>query len=182
MGTEREENLINFERAYLKALKYRRTSLLLRAMKGLHFKELVVDTCCGWGQDLMCLRVAFQRVVGIERHPEIYQFLCCARDQFSLDGVEILPGDAKDYRGEGRVFYMDPMYSPGNRAKSMAKKSIQLLKQMCGSDTDQEELLLALLDKNPKRVVVKRGVKTPPLFSKKVKFSLPGRLIRFDIY
>lgn len=176
------KNPIDFERAYLKALKTRRNGLLLRAMKGIDPNELVVDTCCGWGLDLMCLRVAFKRVVGIERHPLLYGFLQEAVDKFSLGGVEILKGDAKDYEGEGRVFYMDPMYPPGNRAKSLGKKSIQLLKKICGSDTDQEELLSTLLRKNPKRVVVKRGIKTPPLLSRKMRSSLSGRLIRFDIY
>ena len=173
---------IDFESSFRRARQLRGGNLLLRSMKGLGPDELVVDTCCGMGDDLMCLRGAFQQVVGIERHHIIYQLLKDAQQRFSLGGVDIICADARNYHGPGRVFYMDPMYPPGSRGKSLAKGPMELLKQLCGQDQDQEELLAALLAKGPKRVVVKRARRLPTLFPKKVKYAFEGKLVRFDIY
>ena len=151
-------------------------------MKGLDPGELVVDTCCGMGDDLMCLRTAFKRVVGIERNPVVYRMLADARQHFSLGGVEILLGDARDYDGPGKIFYMDPMYPPGPRKKSRAKGQVEWLKTLCGDDPDQGELLQALLAKRPERVVCKRPLRSRVLFPDKIRYTLKGKLVRFDIY
>ncbi|MCY4644114.1 MAG: class I SAM-dependent methyltransferase [Bacteriovoracales bacterium] len=184
-ASERMElsNRVDFERFYRKALRGpREKNLLAKAFKGLHSDELVVDTCCGLGEDLMRLRALFSRVVGIERNPFLARLLQKAQRHFSLGGVEIIEGEAKAYDGPGRVFYMDPMYPLGPRQKSLAKRPLELLKKICGPDGDQVELLEALLDKKPRRVVVKRPLKARPLLGERVKFTLEGKLIRFDIY
>lgn len=142
----------------------------------------IVDTCCGWGDDLILLRTTFKQVIGIERHPILYALLKDAQRRFSLGGVEILFKDSRYYEGPGLAFYMDPMYPRPTRKKSKSHKRMELLKTLCGEDEDAEDLLQVLLAKRPQRVILKRPLKAPILFPRQISRSIKGKLIRFDIY
>ena len=175
---------IDFEQSYRQGLKRKNTQddLLLRSFKGIPPEGPLVDTCCGLGDDLMVIRTAFKKVIGLERHPILYALLKDAQKRFSLGGVEILFQDSRSYKGPGEVFYMDPMYPSLSRKKSLAPKRIELLKKLCGQDEDAEDLLRGLLDKGAKRIVLKRPLKSPVLIPLKRQRALSGKLIRFDIY
>jgi len=79
------------------------------------------------------------------------------------------------------VVYLDPMY-PHRRKSALAKKEMQLLRQLVGDDEDASELLLAALASAKQRVVVKRPRLAPVLVGSAPGFQITAPNTRFDIY
>lgn len=83
-------------------------------------------------------------------------------------------------RNEFEVIYYDPMFEDANE-KSSPRKEMRIFRVFIGKDQDVEEVLRAALEKNAKRVVVKR-----PKHSAHISFSAPleftGKATRYDVY
>ena len=185
LAQEGRDYAIDFERIWEWGRRRGRGNLLLKAAKGQASRKLIVDACCGQGVDLIVLRRVFERVVGIERHPLVYTLLRDAQRRFSLDGVEVVWGDARDYRGPGEIFYLDPMYPAMVRGKALSHKWMELLKKLCGDSgnvAEAEQLLAALLAPGGRRAIVKRPLRANALLVRRLRGSVEGKLVRFDLY
>lgn len=79
------------------------------------------------------------------------------------------------------VIYLDPMFP--ERTKSAAvKKKFQLLHHLEHPCENEEELLSAAMNIQPRKIVVKRMAKGPFLAGKKPSYSIKGKSIRYDCY
>lgn len=80
----------------------------------------------------------------------------------------------------GRTLYFDPMFEDPNH-KTAPKKEMRIFREVVSVDNDAEELLAKLLEKRPKRVVVKRPMKSRML-GRKPTHSIEGKSTRYDVY
>ncbi len=79
------------------------------------------------------------------------------------------------------VIYLDPMFP--ERTKSAAvKKKFQLLHHLEHPCENEEELLGAAMNIQPRKIVVKRMAKGLFLAGKKPSYSIKGKSIRYDCY
>lgn len=79
------------------------------------------------------------------------------------------------------AIYLDPMFP--ERTKSAAvKKKFQLLHHLEHPCENEEELLGAAMNIQPRKIVVKRMAKGPFLAGKKPSYSIKGKSIRYDCY
>ena len=163
-----------------------RADPLIRALgRSVH---TVVDATAGWGIDAFTLARAGYRVRAIERHPVLFFLLNEAwsrfpqRDQFDLC---FLHADARTWLAHASdppdAVLIDPMFPPKRRASALAKKPMQLLRQLAGEDADARDLLVAARSVARERVVVKRSDDGPPL-TEPPSFSIATKLVRFDVY
>lgn len=80
------------------------------------------------------------------------------------------------------VVYVDPMYPEEGKSKSaLPKKGMQLFRRLIGEDLDAESIFEAARSVARKRIVVKRGLKAPPLAGKPTHV-FEGKTARFDMY
>ena len=165
--------------------------LLARAI-GLHRKRdlRVLDATAGLGRDGFTLAALGARVTLAERNATIATLLTDAReralqDPASADAAartEIVCMDARklmDPPARFDVVYLDPMY-PDRGKTALAKKEMQLLRELTGGDADADELLAAANAR--RRVVVKRPRAAPPLAGREPSLALSGTQARFDVY
>jgi 16S rRNA (guanine1516-N2)-methyltransferase len=81
--------------------------------------------------------------------------------------------------GSYDVVYLDPMYPERGKA-ALARKEMQLLRELTGGDPDADELLACANAR--RRIVVKRPRAAPPLLGREPSLALTGTQARFDIY
>jgi 16S rRNA (guanine1516-N2)-methyltransferase len=71
---------------------------------------------------------------------------------------------------------------PAGRRKASAKKAMTLLQQLLPKQDCDEQLLSHGLESAEKRVVVKRGRRSPPLAAREPSLQFKGSTNRFDVY
>lgn len=168
-----------------------RRQLLARAV-GLHRERglAVLDATAGLGRDGFTLAALGASVTLAERNAIVAALLQDARERALRDPataeaaarVEIVPVDGRKLMGPPARFdvvYLDPMYPERGKA-ALAKKELQLLRELTGGDADADALLEAANAR--RRVVVKRPLSAPPLAGRKPSLALSGTQARFDIY
>jgi 16S rRNA (guanine1516-N2)-methyltransferase len=77
--------------------------------------------------------------------------------------------------------YLDPMFPPKRKKSALAKKSMVILRDLLGDDTDKDQLFKVALQATGKRVVVKSPDDAEPLGGKPNE-SFSGKLLRYDVY
>ena len=168
-----------------------RRQLLARAV-GLHRERglEILDATAGLGRDGFTLAALGARVTLAERNPTVASLLADARERALLDPATaeaaartgIVHADARKLMGPPAGFdvvYLDPMYPERGKA-ALAKKELQLLRELTGGDPDADALLAAANAR--RRVVVKRPLAAPPLAGRAPSLALRGTQARFDIY
>jgi 16S rRNA (guanine1516-N2)-methyltransferase len=168
-----------------------RRQLLARAV-GLHKDRnlAVLDATAGLGRDGFTLAALGARVTLAERHPTVLALLEDARERALRDGAsaeaagrtEIVHADARKLMGPPARFdvvYLDPMYPERGKA-ALARKELQLLRELTGGDADADALLGAAHAR--RRIVVKRPRAAPPLAGRPPSLALAGSQARFDVY
>ena len=150
----------------------------------------VVDATGGLGNDAILLARMGFKVLMIERSPVMSALLedGLSRLASNADHLSIIHsyGDAKsilpllDYSPD--TIYLDPMYPLGRKQSVKVVRSLEVLREIAGDDLDTEELLEIALQCCQRRVVVKRPIYSERMFSDRLSMSLPGRLVRYDIY
>jgi 16S rRNA (guanine1516-N2)-methyltransferase len=80
----------------------------------------------------------------------------------------------------GRTLYFDPMFEDPNH-KTAPKKEMRIFREVVSVDHDAEELLEKLIQKRPKRLVVKRPIKSRVL-GRRPSHSIEGKSTRYDVY
>lgn len=158
----------------------------LGCQKGVRPK--IIDATAGLGGDASVLANLGCSVVAHEREPLIAALLADglrrARDAglpFSSQ-LQLVHGDATRCLGDvdAGVIYLDPMFEPSRKAQP--KFAMQLLHRIAETTVGAEQLLLAALDSDAARVVVKRPLKAPPLAGVEPHAQIRGKVIRFDLY
>lgn len=160
---------------------------------GKHPDPRVLDATAGLGRDGFVMASLGARVTLAERHPTVAALLADAR-QRALAGpdtataaarTEIVAADARNLLGLAGerfdVIYLDPMY-PDRGRSALAKKELQLLRELAGPDVDADELLAPALANATRRVVVKRPLHAPPLAGRDPPLRFAGTQARFDVY
>ena len=168
-----------------------RRQLLARAV-GLHKMRglRILDATAGLGRDGYILAALGAHLTLVERHPSIAALLADAHrraltNPATCEAAARLTLAAADSRTlfeqKWDVIYLDPMY-PASGKTALAKKELQLLRELTGGDHDADSLLDAALANAQQRIVVKRPLKAPPLALRQPSLSLAGSQLRFDIY
>lgn len=154
----------------------------------------VIDATTGWAQDSLALfRMGYQ-VICIERSLIMAELI---RDglmrlsqkewvrQLQLAVPQLVVADAiqalQSVVAKPDCVYLDPMFPPKRRKSALSKKSMTMLRELLGDDTDKQELFAAALGAAGKRVVVKSPDYAEPLGGPP-DLSLHSKLLRFDVY
>lgn len=159
-----------------------------------HPAPSVLDATGGLGRDAFVLAALGARVTVAERNDTVAALLADARRRALADPVaaaaagrlEIVCADARILMGPAPaprfdVIYLDPMYPERGKA-ALARKELQLLRELTGGDEDAGELLAPALANARRRVVVKRPLKAPPLAGRTPPLAFAGTQARFDVY
>lgn len=154
---------------------------------------LAVDATAGLGRDGFLLAAAGFRVLMFERHPIVAALLAdglararqAPHTTMIAGRIQMVAGDVlaalPTLAEQPAVIYLDPMFA--RRSKSAkAKQNLQLLQRLVGLETDTDELLLAALAAKPRKVVVKRPLKSPWLLGLTPSVTFRGKSVRFDLY
>lgn len=162
----------------------------------------ILDATGGLGRDAFVLASLGASVVVAERNPTVAALLADARLRALADPVaaaaaariEIVAADARNLMdlppgaviggpaGERfDVICLDPMY-PDRGKHALARKELQLLRELAGPDEDADALLAPALANARRRVVVKRPLKAPPLAGREPSLAFAGTQARFDVY
>ncbi|MCK8516682.1 class I SAM-dependent methyltransferase [Methylonatrum kenyense] len=158
-------------------------------------RPTVVDATAGLGGDSLILAWAGCAVTLVERSPIVVALLTDALERVRHTApdnpaaeLRLVEADARDWLAglaetdRPDVVYLDPMY-PERGAAAAARKEMQRLKQLLGSDEDAApELLRVARAAARQRVVIKRPRKAPLLAGSKPSHQISGRSTRFDVY
>lgn len=162
----------------------------------------LVDATAGFGTDAWVMASLGAHVTLLERSVVLVAMLEHARQQAlqspitaeRATAMQVVHTHAVDYLeslsdkphcAKPDVVYLDPMYPPA-RKQALVKKGMQLLHELLGPDTNNEQLLDAALLAARSRVVVKRPAGAPALVnsaatqSQLTNVSSPNT--RFDVY
>lgn len=150
----------------------------------------ILDATAGLGRDGFTLAALGARVTLAERNPLVLALLEDARQRALRDPdtaaaaqrVTLVHGESRAAMAQGwDVIYLDPMY-PGHNKAALAKKELQVLRELTGGDPDADALLAPARAHARLRVAVKRPLKAPPLAGCEPHHRLPGSQARFDVY
>lgn len=162
-----------------------------------HTKPQVVDATAGLGGDSFVLASLGCQVTMVERNPVVHALLAdgLRRASYTEDPdllaivsrMSLLSGNStqrlqnNDSQSSPEVIYLDPMF-PARKKSAAVKKEMQFFHGLVGADEDQDQLLLAAIDKVVYRVVVKRPRLADSIPGPKPTYQLAGKTSRYDIY
>jgi 16S rRNA (guanine1516-N2)-methyltransferase len=153
----------------------------------------VLDATAGLGQDAFVLAGLGCEVQMMERCRPVYELLRdglaraaeCPETAPVVDRMTLLPGNSVEVLSAGvdevDVIYLDPMFPHRGKA-ALAKKEMQVFRQVVGDDDDAPRLLEAALSAGACRVVVKRPRKAPVIAGPEPTLRIEGKSSRYDIY
>lgn len=156
-------------------------------------QPLLIDAAAGLGRDGFLLAASGFRVLMFECNPVVAALLddglqraariveladIAARIRLTTaNALDCLPALAE----QPDVIYLDPMF-PERSKTAKVKQDLQLLQLLDQKSEPPEQLLLAALAVQAKKVVVKRPLKGPFLGERPPSYSLRGKAVRFDVY
>ena len=156
--------------------------------------KTVIDATTGWAQDSLCLFRMGYEVRCIERSLIMMALLNDAFERLALESwvqkLELSPpilmhGNAiellKNLEMPPDCIYLDPMFPHKRKKSALSKKSMTILQELVGEDSDKTELFEAAFTATAKRVVVKSPDYAEPLGGKPSE-SFSGKLLRYDVY
>ncbi|WP_310598693.1 class I SAM-dependent methyltransferase [Desulfobulbus sp.] len=168
--------------------------LLVQAAKVRGCRQpLVIDATAGLGRDGFLLAAAGCRVQMFELNPVVAALLADglerARNSPALaptaGRIELMVGDAREQLARlaelPDVIVLDPMF-PERTKSALVGQELRLLQLLDRKDCDPEALLPSALAVSPRKVVVKRPLKTGPLAALVPSYTLRGKAVRFDVY
>lgn len=158
-----------------------------------HPKQRILDATAGLGTDAFLMAASGCEVTAFERSPLVFALLedalvraqhagggfAAIASRLTLHQGDFLSVDAKQHQYD--TVYLDPMF-PAGRRKASAKKAMALLQQLLPEEDSEEQLLSHGLECAVKRVVVKRGRRSPPLAAREPSLQIKGSTNRFDVY
>lgn len=156
----------------------------------------IVDLSAGMGRDGFVLASLGCAVTLVERTPMIHALLAdaitraqdYAETQSIAHRLHVVSQCAKAYLVEQpkgalahHVLYFDPMY-PHREKSALVKKEMRMFRDWVGNDDDADDTLLAALDAQPARVVVKRPKGAPHLANQTPHTTIDSKNTRYDVY
>ena len=97
--------------------------------------------------------------------------------------MNLKKGDSKellkelDYKPE--LIYLDPMF-PEKKKSAESKKKLQILHRIETPCSDENELVQAAIEANPKKIVIKRPPDGPYLAGLTPSYSVTRKAVRYD--
>ena len=167
--------------------------LLIRALRGRekNGEYFVVDATAGLGEDSFLLAASGCRVVMYENDPMIAALLRDAMERAATE-AGLAPIIARMTLVEGNsieelprlvekpdVVYLDPMF-PKRSKSGLVKKKFQVIHTIEAPCDAEVALLDAAVAAGPKKIIVKRPIKAPPLGNRRPTYSIEGKTIRYD--
>ena len=162
--------------------------LLARALgvnkkPGLH----ILDATGGLGRDAWTLSALGAQVTLCERNEMVFKLLRDAHRR----AMEVAPdiaqrltlvhADARNLmKQDWGAIHLDPMF-PHEGKTALPSKELQVLRELCGDDSDAHALLADALPAAA-RVAVKRPLPAPCLANLKPQLTLKATQMRYDIY
>ncbi|WP_374088725.1 class I SAM-dependent methyltransferase [Methylomicrobium lacus] len=156
--------------------------------------KTVIDATTGWGQDALHIYRMGYELTCLERSPVMAALLADGfkrlqeldwMQRLGLASPTLIQGNAIDILAnldsQPDCIYIDPMFPPKRKKSALAKKSMRVLRDLLGDDTDKSQLFDAALSATGKRVVVKSPDYAEPLGGKPTE-SFQGKLLRYDVY
>jgi 16S rRNA (guanine1516-N2)-methyltransferase len=154
----------------------------------------VVDATSGWAQDALALFRMGYDVTCMERSPIMAALISDGFQRLAekdwvqkraLTPPSLLVGNAiellADLPAPPDCIYLDPMFPPKRKKSAMTRKSMAVLRDILGDDTDRQALFEAAFAATGRRVVVKSPDYAEPLGGKPTE-SVQGKLLRYDVY
>jgi len=150
----------------------------------------VIDATAGLAGDSLKLAMIADRVIAIERNPVVFALMTSAlhtarASSLSLaKKIEAHYGDAIEQIRQlpaADVIFMDPMFPPKRKRSALPPKSVRILRNIVGDDSDDEELLRVARQHALRRVVVKRPLHASPLADDHVALH-EGKVVRYEVY
>lgn len=156
--------------------------------------KTIIDATAGWGQDsLHMFRMGYEMTC-MERSPVMLALLADGLlrlaqldwvQRLALKPPELLTGNAMELLNglpeKPDCIYLDPMFPAKRKKSALTKKSMLVLRDLLGDDTDKDQLFEAAMENAGKRVVVKSPDYAEPLGGKPHE-SFHGKLLRYDVY
>lgn len=162
--------------------------LLSRAV-GLNKKSglRILDATGGLGRDAWTLAALGAQVTLVERNETVFRLLQDAWQRADLAAPDIaqrlnlVHDDARRWmKQDWEAIHLDPMF-PHDGKTALPSKELQILRELCGDDSDAHALLADALPAAP-RVAVKRPLSAPCLANLKPQLVLKATQMRYDVY
>lgn len=151
---------------------------------------IIIDATAGLGGDSLKLAMIADKVIAIERNPVVFALLSSAlinarSSSLTLaNKIEAHFGNAIEQIPQlpiADVIFMDPMFPPKRKRSALPPKSVRILRNLVGDDSDDEELLRVARLYAKRRVVVKRPLHAQPLAQDHVALH-EGKVVRYEVY
>ncbi len=153
--------------------------------------SLIADLTCGSGKDAMLLLAYGARLELYERNPIVY--LLCFDALRRLKKSTLFDSDLSIYKEPmlnfGQItksechkfdaLYYDPMFPPKKKKSALARKEMEVFKNIVGSDQDICDFLKTLIGNHP-HIVLKRPIKEEKFFKNAISYT--GKTTRYDVY
>ncbi len=157
-------------------------------------RPMIIDATAGLGQDSYLLASSGCEVLCIEQHPVIAALLADGmaralkgqdwiKDNISRMTLKQQKAELALQQSSAEVIYLDPMYPiEENRKQAKVKKSMQLLRALDGTESDELALFESCFKAATERLVIKRPNWAAPMAGNEPSFKVPGKTHRYDIY
>lgn len=162
--------------------------LLARAL-GLNKKTdlRILDATGGLGRDAWTLAALGAQVTLCERNEVVFKLLSDAHRRAAEAAPEtaqrltLIHADARRLmKQDWDAIHLDPMF-PHEGKTALPSKELQVLRELCGDDSDAHALLADALPAAA-RIAVKRPLTAPCLANLKPQLTLKATQMRYDIY
>lgn len=167
--------------------------MLVKAVKTDTPNPKAIDATAGMGEDSFLIAAAGYQVTLQEQNPVIAALLKDAVRRGKknsaikdiVNRMSVVEGESaqilRSMIDEVDLIYLDPMF-PARQKSGLINKKLQLIQKLEPPCTDEHELFEAAISARPKKIVVKRPLKSPYLDGKEPNYQLKGKAIRYDCY
>ncbi len=178
----------------LRRVKNPHKELLIQAIKiRKKIPATVVDATGGLGRDAFLLAAAGCKVDVFEQNHFIGALLADGLKRAALapqtarvcNRITLHIQNTVEHIGElcppPEVVYLDPMF-PERDKSAKVKQNLRILRYIEGDQGEDRELFAAVWAIKPRKIVVKRPLKSAPLCEIRPTYTLKGKAVRFDVY
>ena len=178
-------------RLFNRLKKIEHESLIKKAIGKNKVKLKIFDATAGSLIDSIIFLKLGHRVVACEQSKILYRLLddaiLRAKKEYNFfENLSFINSDSAkiiDSHSDSDIFYFDPMFKDikqNIKRSGMLQKIGNVLSLEKLEDTS-EQIFNQMLKKKYKKIVVKRPIKSNPLFEK-INYQVKGKAIRYDIY
>ena len=170
-----------------------RQSLIKAVGIGKGKRPSILDGTGGLGSDGFLMASTGSKVSLFEKDKVIYELLKDGLRRYAAkgpEGKEVLKNiraenqdflESNPRTGSYEVVYLDPMF-PVSKKSSLSKRPMLYLQKFLQAETNGYEMFSIAKRIATKRIVVKRGIRSPTLTSHDADIVYRGNSNRFDIY